>query len=292
MTRYALRGVAHAALATVMPGAASRWATDVFSGTRTVGMQPDNVLPLGGRRFTVDNCSDVPDGYLWGERDADAGTALLVHGWASNSSSMHSMVAPMRDLGLAVAAFDAPVHGARTGSQTTMTQYTEAVGAVLDTLGDVRVMVAHSLGSIAAIGAAAQRMDRPLDCLVLIAPTCTLGGVLERWDGAGLRLPRGVGRKGLYRELHRRNGVPVSHWDAVALGTPLHCPVLAVHDPGDPMVPFSDAEAIADGLRNVRLEKAPGEGHSGILVSRRVRAMVADFVAEHAMKVREEKAPS
>ncbi|MFG3024978.1 alpha/beta fold hydrolase [Streptomyces sp. NPDC048254] len=273
-----LRGIAYAALGAVAPGAVSRWATDVFSDTRALRIRPDNLLPIGAARFSVENCPDSPSGYLWGERSA-AGTALLVHGWASDSSSMHPLVGPMRDLGFTVAAFDAPAHGVRAGSQATMSQYADAVGAVLDTLGDVRVVVAHSLGTIAAIAAAAAR-GAPLDCLVLISPTCTLAGVLERWDGAGLRLSSAT-VDGIRRELHRRNGVPVTHWDAVGLGRSLECPVLAIHDPDDPMVPYTDAETVVAGLSEARLERAPGEGHLAILVSRHVRALVSAFVAEH-----------
>jgi pimeloyl-ACP methyl ester carboxylesterase len=284
VTARALRRFAHTALGAVAPGAGARLATDVFSSTRTLGLRPDNVLPLGARHFTVHDSSEAPNGYLWGEQGGTEGTALLVHGWASDSSSMYSLVAPLRELGLSVAAFDAPAHGVRKGSQATMTQYTRAVRAVLDTLGDVRVIVAHSLGTIASIGAAVQRTVRrtapPLDCLVAIAPACTLGGVLERWDGAGLRLTRTV-VDGIYRELHLRNGVPVSHWDAVALGMGLDTPVLAVHDPGDPMVPYSDAKAVAAGLRHVTLEEAPGTGHAGILTDREVKALVSAFVSRN-----------
>ena len=40
---------------------------------------------------------------------------------------------------------------------------------------------------------------------------------MECWDGGGLRLTPAV-VEGIYGELHRRNGVPVSHWDIVELG--------------------------------------------------------------------------
>ncbi|MFI0817422.1 alpha/beta hydrolase [Streptomyces sp. NPDC021098] len=217
-------------------------------------------------------------GFLWGEERTGAGTVLLLHGWAADSSSMHSLVRPMRDLGFKVAAFDAPAHGAWDGDMATMTQYTRAVGAVMNTLGDVRVVIAHSLGAIAAVGAAAERKGAEVDCMVLMAPACTLGGVLDRWDGAGLRLSQSVVR-GVYSELHQRNGVPVSHWDVVALGGSLDQPVLVVHDPDDSTVPYSDGEAVAAGLSNVLLVRAPGTGHLGILMSRDAIATVSAFVA-------------
>ncbi|MFB7031369.1 MULTISPECIES: alpha/beta fold hydrolase [unclassified Streptomyces] len=278
--RRAVRGAAHGILTALAPGAAARWATDVFSDTRALGLRPDNVLPLGAQRFAVDGSPDVTGGYVWGEPGDGSPTALLVHGWASDSSSMHSFVGPLRGLGFTVAAFDAPAHGVWPGSQATMTQYSRAVAAVLESLGGARVVVAHSLGAVAAVSGLALRGEEP-EALVLVAPTHTLSGVLDRWDGAGMRIGPGT-RERVYAELHRRNGVPVSHWDAVARGASLRCPVLAVHDPADTWVPYADAEAIARALPGARLETVHGVGHIGILSDPGVQALITGFVAERA----------
>ncbi|MEU5419258.1 alpha/beta fold hydrolase [Streptomyces sp. NPDC001407] len=284
MTPPVLRRFAHAAVGAVLPGVGGRWATDVFSRTRPLGGRPDNVLPLGARRFAVRGNPDVRGGYLWGD---DGGpTALLVHGWGSDSSSMYSLIAPLRQLGYRVAAFDAPAHGVHEGTQATMTQFTTAVGAVLDSLGGARVVIAHSLGSIAAVGAVAARPRRSTDCLALLAPTCTLTSVLEGWARDELRLSHAIVDR-IRTELHRRNGVPVTHWDVVGLGRGLDCPILALHDPDDPVVPFREAEAIAAGLPDVRLERAPGRGHMGILMSPEVKSAVSAFVAEHGTRTGE-----
>lgn len=276
----AVRRLGYATLGVLAPERTGRHATDVFSTTRALGVYPDDAMPLGARRFRVHGDPDVREGFLWGE---EGPVALLVHGWGTDSSSMHGLVRPLRALGYRVAAFDAPAHGACEGSQATMTQFTRSVGAVLDTLGDVRVVVAHSLGSIAAVGAAAERPATSIDCLALIAPTCTLTGVLERWSRGDLRLRRPTVER-IYQELHRRNGVPVSHWDVVGLGRDLRLPVLAIHDPEDDVVPFTEAEAIADGLGDVRLERAPGHGHIRILMAPAVREMITGFVSQHASR--------
>ncbi|MBE1534287.1 alpha/beta fold hydrolase [Actinomadura algeriensis] len=280
-----VRRLGYAAFGTVAPAAAGRRATDAFSTTRALGLRPDDVVPLGARRFEVGGDPDVRGGYLWGGPAREDGpVALLVHGWGIDSSSMQALVPPLRALGYRVATFDAPGHGVASGSQATMTQFTRATGAVLDALGDafgeVRAVVAHSLGSIAAAGALAARPGASVRCLALIAPTCTLTGVLERWARAELRLRRPVVAE-IYRELRRRNGVPVSHWDVAGLGGDLDLPVLVLHDPRDDVVPYAEAEAVAAGLRGARLEDAPG-GHFGILLDPGVRDRVAAFVTRHA----------
>ncbi|QFG24945.1 alpha/beta fold hydrolase [Actinomadura sp. WMMB 499] len=272
-----VRRLGYAAFGALAPAAAGRRATDAFSTTRALGLRPDDVVPLGARRFRVDGDPDVRGGYVWGE---DGPVALLVHGWGIDSSSMQALVPPLRALGYRVATFDAPGHGVAAGSQATMTQFTRATGAVLDALGDVRAVVAHSLGSIAAAGALAARPGAPVRCLALLAPTCTLTGVLERWARSDLRLRRPVVAE-IYRELRRRNGVPVGHWDVVGLGGGLDLPALVLHDPHDDVVPYAEAREVAAGLRGARLEDAPG-GHFGILLDPGVRDRVAAFVTRHA----------
>ena len=170
MRQAGARGVPHPAVAAAVPWLAARWATDAFSDTRMLGLFPDDVPPLGARRFDVAGDRRVRSGYLWG---AESGpTALLVHGWGADSSSMQGLVAPLRPLGYRVAAFDAPGHGISPGSQATMTEFTRAVGAVLDALGGADLVVAHSLGCIAAVGACAGGHRRRPEAIVLVSPTC------------------------------------------------------------------------------------------------------------------------
>ncbi|WP_416967883.1 alpha/beta fold hydrolase [Streptomyces sp. 4F14] len=272
-----IRRLAYAAAGALAPGPAGRRATDAFSTTRAFGIHPDDLPPLGARTFPVPGAPRVREGYLWGPDDAP--TALLVHGWGADSSSMHSLIGPLRALGYRVAAFDAPGHGVSAGTQATMTEYVDALGAVLDTLGPVRAAVAHSLGSIVTAAALAGRPHQRIDSLTLVAPTRTLGGVLDRW--ATGRLPTRTADL-IRAELHRRNGVPVTHWDLLPHGRRLTAPVLVVADPHDPVVPFAEAETIAAGLPRARLRSVPGSGHLGILMAAETKETTAAFVAEHA----------
>lgn len=279
----------HTMMAAVAPAAAGRWATDAFSRTRALGVYPDNVLPLGATAFEVTGNSDVRHGYRWG---TGGPVALLVHGWGADSSSMYSLIPTLRALGYTVAAFDAPGHGICAGNQATMTQYTDAVAAVLRTLGGVRVVIAHSLGSIAAVGALGRIGTDGLDCLALLAPTCTLSGVLERWRPADFSVSRPLIER-VYRELHSRNGVPVSHWDISTLGAGFDRPVLVIHDLADPVVPFGEAELVVAALPDCRLVAAEGGGHTAILMAPQVKRLLAEFIGEHSSieQARIEQAP-
>ncbi|SAL35121.1 delta 12 desaturase [Caballeronia peredens] len=277
--RYAFR-----LLSGFAPRTAGRRAADAFSFTRGYGLSVSDRTPLGAKTMSIHGNADIDRAYYW-----EGGTtrALLVHGWGTDSSSMLGFVKPMQTLGFSVAAFDAPAHGLAPGKHTTMAQFTRATGAVLDAIEGAQVVIAHSLGSIAAISALAER-SRPasLRCIVLIAPTCTLTGVLERWASRDMALPPPVVER-IYAELLARNGVPVSHWDIKARGPSLEVPVLVVHDPADRMVPYCEAQSAVASLPDATLWPATGAGHVRILSDARVRERVHEFVMRHASDIEE-----
>ncbi|MEX3960423.1 alpha/beta fold hydrolase [Trinickia sp. EG282A] len=269
---------AYQVLNTFAPRTAGRRAADAFGFTRGYGLPVSDRVPLGAKVASIKGNADIDRAYYWA---GGASRVLLVHGWGTDSSSMLSFVKPMQTLGFSVAAFDAPAHGISPGKHTTMTQFTRATGAVLDAMEGAQVVIAHSLGSIAAIAALAERSHlAPLRCIVLIAPTSALTEVLERWASRDMALPRPVVER-IYAELLVRNGVPVSHWDIPARGASLAVPVLVVHDPADPVVPYCEAQRVVASLLGATLSPAPGTGHGRILSDAKVREQVCAFVTRH-----------
>ena len=170
--------------------------------------------------------------------------------------------------------FDAPGHGISPGSQATITEYAGAIVQVLQRFPSIHTVVAHSLAAIAAVSAVAESGESEVRALLLLAPTCSLSGVLDRW-ASRRGLPSGVAEL-VARELHRRDGVPVSHWDIRTLNLPPGVRVRILHDPADESVPMSDAHEISAGVPVQALEAAPGTGHYGIIASDQMRTALAD----------------
>lgn len=264
--------------ALLAPRLAGRIAADAFGRSRSKGGRTLFRMPLGAQTFDIAGNDDVRRGYLWKN---DGPTVLLVHGWGSDSSSMIGFVKPLLAQGFQVAAFDAPAHGESAGNKTTMTRFVAAVSAAIASLGNVQVIVGHSLGSIAAVAAVAKASPehaRAVRRLVLIAAPVSLSTVLERWANSHQQqLPRSVTER-IYDRLHVQNGVPVSHWDISVLGAALDIPVLVVHDELDPVVPLSEAQRLLRSLKHVRLEQTSGLGHSRILSAAPVKELITGFI--------------
>jgi pimeloyl-ACP methyl ester carboxylesterase len=243
----------------------------MFVNTRGLGDPPDDVCPLGARRVAVTGVPRVAAVYVWGEGEP---TVLALHGWGTDSTTMSSVVDVAVANGESAICFDAPGHGISTGSQATITEYSRAIVEVLQRFPSIRTVVAHSLSSIAAVAAVADSDRSDVRTMLLLAPTCSLSGVLDRW-AAKRRLPSGVAAL-IRRELQRRDGVPVSHWDIRTLGLPAEVEVRIIHDPADDSVPISDSYDISAGIDVRALESVSGTGHHGIVASDRMRAALID----------------
>jgi pimeloyl-ACP methyl ester carboxylesterase len=257
----------------VVPRLAGQVHTAMFVNTRSLDRSPSDMCPLAARRIEMTGVHRVASAYQWGSRDP---SVLALHGWGTDSTTMTAVVDVAVDQGESVLCFDAPGHGASRGSQATMIEYVEAVDAVLQRFPSIQTVVAHSLSAIAVVAALARSEASGVRSLLLLAPVCSLTGVLDRW-AVQRRLPTGVAAL-IAKELHRRDGVPVSHWDIRTLGIDATMQVCILHDPQDCSIPVSDALEIAAGGR-AHLVEVPGVGHHGVLRSEQMRAALSSLLA-------------
>lgn len=266
-------------MASVSMNAAGAKATDLFGYTREYIKRPGKEMsPLGARRFSIEGVAGVPHGYQWGNSGQ---TVLLVHGWGADSRSLYAFTRALQRQGFQVATFDAPAHGIAPGSLSTMTEFKDAVKAAIVALDNVVAIVAHSLGGIAAAGALAELADRHrVKALCLLGAPANLPVVIERWAKGYLRLKPSV-VQAMHRELWKRNGVPVQHWDIPALSSAQHLPTLVLHDLEDPVVPFCEAQQLAVRMPWAKLQPVSGLGHVRILSDAKVLEQVGQFLADH-----------
>jgi pimeloyl-ACP methyl ester carboxylesterase len=253
-----------------MPRVAGRVHTNMFVNTRGLGSFPDDMCPLGAARVELADVPRVAAAYVWGK---DEPTVLALHGWGADSTTMRNVVAAARDYGQSSICFDAPGHGVSPGSQATMREYAHATLAVLRHFPSVHTVVAHSMSSIAAVSAIAESGTDNVCNLLLLAPTCSLSGVIDRWAAQ-----RGLSYalvEEIHRELTRRDGNPVSHWDIRTLDLPTRVPVRIVHDPTDEVVPIQDTHLIAADVQADIHEAANGTGHHKIIGCEEMRLALA-----------------
>lgn len=259
-------------LSYMAPSAAGKMATRLFSRSRNEANEYRPALtPMGARVINVASSSHrVEQLYLWGD---SGDIVLLIHGWGSNCSSMFAFVQPLLSMGYRVATFDAPAHGSTQGDYATMSEYVAAARQMIETLGDVRYVVAHSLGGIVAMASAA---ESDIERIVLISSPCSLMDVLDIWSGSFMKL-RPVIREKILQQLLHDNGVPVSHWDIGLHGRGWNKPVRLIHDRQDNVVNCRHAEKINQLFSDSEVFYTDGLGHAKILMNTGVHNIITGF---------------
>lgn len=253
----------------IAPPLAGKLATNLFLRTRS-GRPRSNPPPLGATTLDI-NVPGLGDIHVWGK---EGPWALLVHGWGADSRTMFAMANRLQQEGYRAVTFDAPCHGsAPGGTRTTMTDFTAAVRELLQQLKEVKLVVGHSLGGIAAVSAMEGSITP--ERLILVSTPCDLPLVLERW-ASFFHLPPALIQR-MRQQLLLRNGVPVDYWNLRERGKQLACPTLVFHGDQDVLVPPIEATHVVNALPKASARIEAGLGHHRILMNRHVLDATATF---------------
>ncbi len=227
--------------------------------------------PDGAHAFDV----HVGDRVLVGWEAGDGPTVLLVHGWGGRSTDLAVLATRLVAAGHRVVAVDLPAHGSSPGTTTDLFELRDAVVATGRAAGPLAGIVAHSLGSVAALLAVADGL--PVDRLAVLAPPATLDAAVQRqMRRVGLR---GAGETRLRARIEQRYGPDV--WqtlDAADTGPRVDAEVLVVHDVDDREVPVGEGVRVARALGTEPV-LTTGLGHGRIVVDEAVAVRVVDHLA-------------
>jgi alpha/beta hydrolase family protein len=262
-----------ATLSALAPALAARVAERLFLTAPRYPAPAHETAILAGARRTIVHVDGAPvTTWTWGHGPR----VLLVHGWGGRGAQLASFVGPLVASGCSVVTFDAPGHGTSAQARSSIVAFLAAIQAIDHTLGPVRGIVAHSIGTVAA--ARALRDGLPAAAAVFIAPPADL--VLQ----SHTRLEAlGFGRHArelMQARIERRLGVPWSALDVRSYAPDMRTPLLVVHDRDDAEVPWQDGAIIARGWPGAVLSTTGGLGHRRILRDPYVIRAATAFVTE------------
>jgi pimeloyl-ACP methyl ester carboxylesterase len=219
-------------------------------------------LPVAGGRLAL---------WSWGH----GRPVLLVHGWSGRGSQLGAFVPPLVAAGHRVVAFDLPGHGDSTGLRSSLPAMAEAIEAVIEHLGIVEGVIAHSAGAPATALALAGGTRQPR--VVFVAPPSDLAWFTRRLVRA-LGLPARLYRR-TRRRIERRIG---ARWSELRMGVvapEMTQPLLVIHDRGDREVPWEHGAAVAAAWPGAELVTTEGLGHQRILRDDAVIGRALSFLA-------------
>ena len=211
--------------------------------------------------------------WRWGPLDAPA--VLLAHGWGGYAAQMRGFVPRLLAEGYRVIAYDQPAHGLSDGKLTGLPDFAGALAAVAAHHGNVKHVIAHSLGGVAAALALTRGLD--LESTVLVSPPSDLVGYsrqFARWTW----MPEALRRR-MQAAIEERYGLRWFELEIPRLAPRLKTPALVIHDHGDSFVPWTQGAALARAWPGARLLSTVGLGHGRILESDITLRAAADFIA-------------
>jgi len=206
----------------------------------------------------------------------DRPRVLLVHGWAGHGMQMQSLGDTLADAGYDPVLLDFPAHGRSAGWRSTLPQFSRALFAATSRLGPLHAVIAHSLGAVAAMHAAARGL--PVRQLVLMAPSAP-PALFLRWFAGSFGLADSVPQR-MSERIEDVEGVPMGEFEPAWLGPRVTQPTLVVHDEADRVAPFAAGQRVTRALVNARLLPTHGLSHTRVLRD----AAVAQAVLEHLQR--------
>lgn len=210
--------------------------------------------------------------WRWGPRDAPA--VLLAHGWGGRATQMRRFVQPLVAAGYRVLAYDQPAHGLSDGRLSGLPDFADALLEVAHHHGNVRAVVAHSLGGPAAAIALARGLA--VERVVLISPPSDLVGYSRRF-ARWFAIPERV-RRSMQAAIEERFGVRWADLELTRVAPRLRAAALVIHDHHDTQVPWRHGAAVARHWPGARMLTTRRLGHGRILEDDGVARATADFI--------------
>lgn len=263
----------------IAPGIARRWATHLFcTPPRHPHPAVEQEWIARSQRFDVLARHARVAAWRWEAASANGRRVLLVHGWGGRGTQLHAFIQPLLDAGYEVVTFDAPAHGFSDSRYASMLHFARAIQAVVEHVGGVHGVIAHSLGG-AATNLALARDWIKLERVVTIAAPTDFDGY-SRYFARQLNVSDKV-RDAMQQHLERRLGFTWKDLEGGSLAARNSTPALIIHDRGDKEVPFAAAERIAAHWRGALLLPTEKLGHRRILRDAVVVARSVEFMSTH-----------
>jgi pimeloyl-ACP methyl ester carboxylesterase len=208
----------------------------------------------------------------WGEKGP---LTLALHGWRGRTTQFRPLAAMLLARGMRTVALELPGHGISTGDSATPRMIGELLIEIERIVGPVHAAIGHSFGG-AALGAGLVYGFRPKRLVIVSSPTRVSRIPVWLAKAAGLPPPA---MAEFVKILDRDAGRPSAELDLVSAAPKSGIPGLLIHDLKDAVIPYGEAEALANAWPGLKVMTTSGKGHRDILSAPEVLRAIVEFVA-------------
>ena len=219
--------------------------------------------------------------YRWKNTNnlSNAKTIVFTHGWGGHALNFAPIISHLINNGFDVVAHDSPAHGNSSGKQTNLLCNTKALLAVLQKSAPISIFIGHSFGTLANAYAfehlSQTSQTHRLEKIVLIAGPNELSDIFASFIEA-MRLPACV-LAIFHQKLKKIASRNIETMSTVKFMKNFSGSSLVIHDQQDRIVPFSEAQTVAQGI-HAELFATQRKGHFRILAANSVYERIEIFL--------------
>ncbi|MNF34768.1 esterase [compost metagenome] len=200
-------------------------------------------------------------------------TVLLMHGWEGRPTQFAELIKALVQAGYGVVALDAPAHGRSPGEEANVVLFARALLEAAGELPPLQAVIGHSMGGASAL--LATQLGLRAEAVVSIAAPSRILTMLRRF-ASHVGLPARA-RAHFVRLVEEKAGMPAGKLDVRHYQ--LDFPGLIVHAADDPLVPYSEAQAIHEAWFDSRLLRIEQGGHQRVLADPQLVQAVVQLLA-------------
>ena len=217
--------------------------------------------------------------YEWESPNNPTSTILLSHGWGGHALNFSFIINQLLKDGFNVVAYDNPAHGESSGKQTNLFNNTQALLAVVKNSGPIYALIGHSFGTLA--NGYALDLCQKNTCLSKVEKNILIAGPNKIIDifasfAQAMFLPNSV-LTIFHQKVEAISKRKIESMSAVKFLKNYKGESLLIHDHKDRIVPYSEAETVAEGT-GANLFSTSGYGHFRLLAAKPVIQQIILFL--------------
>lgn len=221
--------------------------------------------------------------HSWGK---GAKTIFFVHGWMSYTYRWKVYIDNLDFDEYTIYAIDAPAHGFSEGNVLNIETYREAVAKSITIIGNVEVMICHSLGSLVGAYAYLENNKISVNNFVIMGAPKNIFTLFDYFKQA-----LGVSTKVLENLKSKADDVLKVDLEKISMQnffSSAEAPILVIHEKTDAVTPFSAIkEAVCAANKNIETLYTQGQDHN--LKEKETIYRVLEFISEKTKQTEKEK---
>ena len=236
----------------------------------------EDKLAENAKQWSIDVDSSITlQAYRWG--NINHPLVLIVHGWSSSATSMSPYITMLLKNNFQVISYDAINHGKSIGKISDLSSWAKSVSAVVQSIGKVECIIAHSLGAAAVI--MASNVGLNTQKLVLVSAMNDAISITNKFGhhfSVSLNIIQKM-RDYAWKQNEEQLNIYGKDWKDVFVSN-FHVPTLIIHDKNDQEVSVEDSKLLLRRWEWATFIETEKLGHRKILYSKKVMNDILDFI--------------